>query len=161
MKYFILFLMYSSTLFACIDGKEFYTSTNMKLVCDKTYPVLKFALKDPRGVVWGIVYSDDMAAVEMNWDDAKAYCEQHGLKLPSNTEWDYMHLVFGHPDNCWGPNPQGPCYRPGNIIPSFHENAFWSRSKIFGRDPHYFWRGSAAGNVDLSSNLYGVMCISI
>lgn len=53
---------------------------------------------------------DDRAVVNVNWDNAKAFCESLGYRLPSEVEWEYAarsggkkHLYSGtsNVDSLW------------------------------------------------------------
>lgn len=150
----------SISLFACNADEEFISSTKMKLQCDKTFPGLSFALKDRRGLVWGIIYDKDMNLVKKNWQDANITCNKIGLRLPSNEEWKLIYDILGssYTSNCRYRSRR--CYKPLDTFPKLKRNSFWSSSKTL--EGPYFFKGEYGSLSHIMTSAYplGVMCIS-
>ncbi len=48
-----------------------------------------FLLRAGRWIGSAIQKPDDLPAASVSWDDAKAFCEHHGFRLPTEAEWEY------------------------------------------------------------------------
>ena len=84
----------------------------------------------------------DHPMVRVNWDEAKAYCEWAGGRLPTETEWEYA--ARGGKD--------GLKYPWGNEIAP--ENANYSGSKWKGTSPVRSYPANAWGLYDMPGNVW-------
>lgn len=127
----------------------------------RTSPKLGDAWRDPSGMVWSAVVTDGAGKpVAMTFDEARAYCAEHGASLPRKEDFerlrDYLATEPGYPRN---PRPQVLV----GLGTSGDRTYFWSSSPARGYDGEaraWVMRGSDLDiNTEATTKAHAVLCV--
>ncbi len=89
--------------------------------------------KHPKGIESDIVGKENFPVVHISWDDANAYCEWAGKRLPTEAEWEYATR--------------------GGLVKNVYA---WGNEKIDeGKAPCNYWQGSFPYKNEVTDGFFG------
>jgi sulfatase modifying factor 1 len=111
----------------------------------------------------GFPQQDDHPVVNVTWDDARAYCQWAGGRLPAEAEWEYAaragseHVRYGPLEEiAWYADNAGRTPLDGTRLFATDQKNYWKRLGENGNQPHPVGgkRPNAWGLYDMLGNVW-------
>jgi hypothetical protein len=113
------------------------------------------AYSDPTGLVWSDTLRKGDKIVEMNYKEAKSYCESKGMRLPSEGELEVLlyYMKKSTPIKVVGTN-----YLLEEMFPEFSKYEYWGEGMIYSSNRGPAWIDENSRN-DIDGTSIGVKCV--
>lgn len=141
-----------------IDPNLRTTVTGAKYIRDFSHSKLGEAYRDPSGLIWGDVVSDQAGKwIKLRQEAAEDYCKKLNARLPTETETFRLATDFGYDNTFRNPKSYQPFQRgtKDTVLPNWPDsfNSFWASTNRVSDGKRLYCRYySDSGAVTWSAN---------